>query len=127
MAERGDGSPLQIADCAAISRALSPVLDQADPLPGSYALEVSSAGIDRPLTRRADFERFVGSPAEITTSEPIDGRRRFRGRLVEVADDQVAIDCESGLAKVPLALVADARLAITRELLATPKAPRRSG
>lgn len=125
MAERGDGSTLTIEDCAVISRALSPALDAVDPVPGNYTLEVSSAGIDRPLTRRADFERFVGSTAEVTTSELIGGRRRFRGRLVEVADDQVAIDCEDGLARVPLAAVAEARLAITRELLA-PKSLRRS-
>jgi ribosome maturation factor RimP len=123
MAERRDGTALSIEDCTAISRALSPALDAVDPLPGAYRLEVSSAGIDRPLVRRADFERFVGAPAEVTTKAPIEGRRRFRGRLAGVAEDRVVLDCEQGLAHVPLAAVAEARLAITRELLARKTRP----
>lgn len=128
MAERADGTPLTIDDCATISRTLSAAFELDDPMPGPYQLEVSSAGIDRPLVTRADFERFVGSSAEVTTVVPIDGRRRFKGRIAGVAEDRLAIDCEAGLAEVPLAAVADARLVIAREILAKPRPPaRRTG
>jgi ribosome maturation factor RimP len=80
MAERPDGS-MSIEDCETVSRALSPVLDVTDPIEGSYRLEVSSPGIDRPLVRRSDFDRFVGHVAQIEMHVPIDGRRRFRGEI----------------------------------------------
>ena len=80
MAERPDGS-LAIEDCEAVSRALSPVLDVTDPIEGAYRLEISSPGIDRPLVRRSDFDRYAGHLAHIEMSAPIDGRRRFRGQL----------------------------------------------
>ena len=81
MAERPDGT-LAIEDCEAASRALSPVLDVTDPIEGSYRLEISSPGIDRPLVRRSDFDRYAGHVAHIEMSAPIDGRRRFRGQLL---------------------------------------------
>ena len=80
MAERPDGT-MMIEDCEAVSRALSPVLDVTDPIEGSYRLEISSPGIDRPLVRRSDFERYAGHVAQIEMQAPIDGRRRFRGEL----------------------------------------------
>src|ERR1700744_1592014 len=80
MAERPDGS-MQIEDCEAISRALSPVLDIADPIERAYRLEISSPGIDRPLVRRSDFERFIGHLVKIEMAIPHDGRKRFRGTL----------------------------------------------
>ena len=80
MAERPDGT-MTIEDCEAASRALSPVLDVADPIEGSYRLEVSSPGIDRPLVRRSDFDRYAGYVAQVEMQAPIDGRRRFRGEL----------------------------------------------
>src|SRR5213596_322768 len=76
MAERPDGTML-IEDCEAASRALSPVLDVADPVPSAYRLEMSSPGLDRPLVRRSDFERGIGQVAKIETLMPIDGRKRF--------------------------------------------------
>jgi len=80
MAERPDGT-MSIEDCETASRALSPVLDAADPIEGSYRLEVSSPGIDRPLVRRSDFDRYAGHVAQVEMLAPIDGRRRFRGEL----------------------------------------------
>jgi ribosome maturation factor RimP len=80
MAERPDGL-MAIEDCEAASRALSPVLDVADPIENSYRLEISSPGIDRPLVRRSDFDRYAGNVAQVETLVPIDGRRRFRGQL----------------------------------------------
>jgi ribosome maturation factor RimP len=81
MAERPDGT-MTIEDCEAASRALSPVLDVADPIEGPYRLEISSPGIDRPLVRRSDFDRYAGQVAKIEMSVPIEGRRRFRGVLL---------------------------------------------
>jgi ribosome maturation factor RimP len=80
MAERPDGT-MNIDDCEAVSRALSPVFDVADLVEGSYRLEISSPGIDRPLVRRSDFDRYAGHVAQIEMQVPIDGRKRFRGEL----------------------------------------------
>jgi ribosome maturation factor RimP len=81
MAEKPDGT-MAIEDCEAASRALSPVLDVADPIEGSYRLEISSPGIDRPLVRRSDFDRYAGHVAHVEMSALIDGRKRFRGTLI---------------------------------------------
>lgn len=81
MAERPDGT-MSIEDCEAASRALSPVLDAADPIDSAYRLEISSPGIDRPLVRRSDFDRYAGHVAQVEMQAPVDGRRRFRGELV---------------------------------------------
>src|SRR2546429_2961238 len=86
MAERPDGT-MQIEDCEAISRALSPVLDVADPIDRAYRLEISSPGIDRPLVRRSDFERYAGHLVKVEMAVAIAGRRRFRGRLLGVAGE----------------------------------------
>src|ERR1700761_6404799 len=86
MAERPDGT-MSIEDCEAASRALSPVLDVADPIEGAYRLEISSPGIDRPLVRRSDFDRYAGNIAQVEMAAPVDGRRRFRGELIGTAGD----------------------------------------
>ncbi len=86
MAERPDGT-MAIEDCEAVSRALSPVLDVADPIEGSYRLEISSPGLDRPLVRRSDFDRYAGHVAQVEMQVPIEGRRRFRGELAGTQDD----------------------------------------
>ena len=83
MAERPDGT-MTVDDCEAVSRALSPVLDIADPVDRAYRLEISSPGIDRPLVRRSDFERHAGASVKIELSIPVEGRRRFRGVLLGV-------------------------------------------
>jgi ribosome maturation factor RimP len=90
MAERPDGT-MAIEDCEAASRALSPVLDVADPIEGAYQLEISSPGIDRPLVRHSDFDRFAGHVAQVEMTVPVDGRRRFRGQLLGTEGDSVRI------------------------------------
>jgi ribosome maturation factor RimP len=90
MAERPDGT-LSIEDCEAASRALSPVFDVADPIEGAYQLEISSPGIDRPLVRHSDFDRYAGHVAQVEMTVPVDGRRRFRGQLLGTEGDAVRI------------------------------------
>jgi len=132
MAERADGSPVTVDDCAAISRALSPVLEQADPFAGAYTLEVSSTGIDRPLVRRGDFERFAGQDVEIVAREPIEGRRRFGGRLLGLrpggaAGEEIEVALAAGTVAIALANVQDAKLALPGELRFPARPPRRGG
>jgi len=103
MAERRDGGAMTVDDCADISRAVSAVLDVEDPLPGSYTLEVSSPGIDRPLVRSQDFERFTGFEAKIETARPISGRKRFRGKLLGTTQAGVRIALAGVRPNCPLA------------------------
>jgi ribosome maturation factor RimP len=92
MAERSDGT-MTVEDCEVASRALSPVLDVADPIESSYRLEISSPGIDRPLVRRSDFDRYAGYIAQVEMQILIDGRRRFRGQLIGAEGDYAKIRC----------------------------------
>ncbi|MGA7810862.1 ribosome maturation factor RimP [Bradyrhizobium sp.] len=123
MAERPDGTML-IDDCEAASRALSPVLDIADPIDRAYRLEISSPGIDRPLVRRSDFMRFTGHLIKIEMAVPHQGRKRFRGILGGVAGDTVRLhrdDAPAGEdAEVLLVMeeIAEARLVLTDDLIA---------
>src|SRR5256885_15654419 len=123
MAERPDGT-MQIEDCEAISRALSPVLDVADPIDRAYRLEISSPGIDRPLVRRSDFERYAGHLVKVEMAVAHEGRKRFRGLLAGVEGDAVRLhrdDTRAGEdADVLLVMedIADARLVLTDELIA---------
>ena len=123
MAERPDGS-MQLEDCEAISRALSPVLDVADPIDRAYRLEISSPGIDRPLVRRSDFERYSGHLVKIEMAVAHDGRKRFRGTLGPVEGDRVHLrrdDAKPGDdADVLLTMedIGEARLVLTDELIA---------
>ena len=94
MAERAGGAPTDVEDCARLSRAINPVLDDADPIPEAYLLEVSTPGIDRPLTRPGDFARWIGHAARIELARPIDGRRRFTGTIVSEDDDGVHIELD---------------------------------
>src|SRR2546425_13132119 len=97
MAERPDGA-MMVEDCEAVSRALSPVLDVADPIDRPYRLEVSSPGMDRPLVRRSDFVRFAGHRIKVDMATAIDGRRRFRGVLLGGEDDAARLRREIGRA-----------------------------
>jgi len=126
MAEPLTGGPMTVEHCAEISRAVSALLDVSDPIGGSYRLEVTSPGIDRPLVRRADFERFAGFEARLETAEPIAGRRRFRGRLAGVIDDEVCLRMPEGEQRIPYAAVKKAKLVLTDDLLAAAQAERRS-
>lgn len=120
MAERADGAEMTVDDCAEISRNLSAVLDVEDPIKGRYDLEVSSPGIDRPLTRRADFDRFAGFDARIELSRLVDGRKRFTGRLLgRDGEDGIRLaTAESGDIVLPLDAVDKAKLILTDELIA---------
>ena len=118
MIEPADGRAMDVEACAVLSRALSAVLDVEDPMPGSYTLEVSSPGIDRPLTRPKDFARWAGHIARLETAEPVEGRRRFKGTLLGLEGDLVKLRLEDGKeAEVPLSAVSRAKLEMTDALI----------
>ena len=116
MADRPQGG-IEVDDCAKISQAVSAVLDVEDPILDAYTLEVSSPGIDRPLTRLKDFEMFEGYEAKIETSEMIDGRRRFKGELAGVEDDEVLINVAEGTIGLKFDWLSDAKLVLTDDLI----------
>ena len=117
MAERPEGG-IVVEDCAKISTAVSAILDVEDPLADEYVLEVSSPGIDRPLTRLKDFDMWQGYEARIETLELIDGRRRFKGILAGVEGDEVLIEIEEGTIGLKFDWLSDAKLILTDELIA---------
>lgn len=116
MAERPEGG-IEVDDCAKISTAVSAVLDVEDPITEEYALEVSSPGIDRPLTRLKDFERFNGYEAKLLTSELIDGRKRFSGALRGVEGNEVLIDIPEGTIGLNFDWLVEAKLLLTDDLI----------
>ena len=117
MAERPEGG-IVVEDCAKMSTAVSAILDVEDPLADEYVLEVSSPGIDRPLTRLKDFDMWQGYEARIETLELIDGRRRFKGILAGVEGDEVLIEIEEGTIVLKFDWLSDAKLILTDELIA---------
>jgi ribosome maturation factor RimP len=118
MIEPADGRPMDVEDCANVSRALSAVLDVEDPITSAYTLEVSSPGIDRPLTRAKDYVRWTGHMARLETTEPVEGRRRFKGTLLGLEDGIVKLRLESGEETgVPLSAVSRAKLEMTDALI----------
>jgi ribosome maturation factor RimP len=123
MAERPDGTML-IEDCEAVSKALSPVMDVADPIQRAYRLEISSPGIDRPLVRRSDFEHYTGHLVKIDMAVPHDGLKRFRGTLQSVEGNAARLvrdDVREGQDRDVLLVmedIADARLVLTDDLIA---------
>ena len=121
MAERSDGT-ITVDDCEKISRQLSPLLDVHDPIAGSYRLEISSPGIDRPLVRPADFENWAGHEAKLELKELIDGRKRFRGILEGFEDGEVRIavrlsDNDPTILGFPVNLIEEAKLVLTDDLV----------
>ncbi|OUS37927.1 ribosome maturation factor RimP [Rhodobacterales bacterium 56_14_T64] len=116
MADKPDGG-IEVDDCAVISNAVSAVLDVEDPILDAYALEVSSPGIDRPLTRLKDFVMFEGYEAKIETGELIGGRRRFKGELAGVEGEEVLINIEEGTIGLQFDWLTDAKLVLTDELI----------
>lgn len=119
MAERPDGH-MEVSDCAALSRAISDVLDAADPVPGEYTLEVSSPGVDRPLTRLKDFQANEHFDVRIELDRLAEGRKRFKGVLAGVEGEDVLIDLEGETdhtARVPFAWIVDAKLVLTDQLM----------
>ena len=118
MAERPDTRQLGIDDCEALSRRISERLDEADPIEHAYRLEVSSPGIDRPLTRPADFADWTGHEARIRLAEPLDGRKQFEGVLQGLEEHSVRIDVPRlGVVDLPLDRIANAKLILTDKLI----------
>jgi ribosome maturation factor RimP len=118
MAERSDENAMSVEDCADISRQVSALLDVEDPIPGAYVLEVSSPGIDRPLVRAKDFERYAGFEAKLETALPIEGRKRFRGKLLGLDGEMVRLVDEKGEVGLPVSAISNAKLVLTDELIA---------
>ena len=118
MAEPLDGRAMNVDDCAAISRAVSALLDVEDPVSSAYTLEVSSPGLDRPLVRLQHFERFAGYEARIETAIAIDGRKRFRGRLGGIEGDNVLLQVDKNEWVFPFPDIQKAKLIVTDEMLA---------
>ncbi len=118
MIEREDDRSVSVEDCANASRSISALLDANDPLNGSYTLEVSSPGVDRPLVRPRDFERFAGFEAKVELRAPLSGRKRFRGRLLGIVDDVVRLSTDAGEAELPIEEIEKAKLIMTDDLLA---------
>lgn len=119
MAERPSDGDMNVEDCARLSRAISEVMDAADPISGEYVLEVSSPGVDRPLTRLQDFATYEGYEARLELDRMAEGRKRFRGVLAGVEGDNVEIDLEGEehTALIPFAWITDAKLVLTDELM----------
>ena len=123
MAERPDGS-MTIEDCEAASRALSPVLDVADPMDRAYRLEISSPGMDRPLVRRSDFERYAGNPVRIEMAVAVEGRRRFRGMLTGTEGNAARIHREDAApgepadVLLPIEEMSDAKIVLSDDMIA---------
>ncbi|WP_102959592.1 ribosome maturation factor RimP [Mangrovicella endophytica] len=122
MAERPDGT-MTVEDCEAVSRGISPVLDVDDPIDKAYHLEVSSPGIDRPLVRRGDFEAWTGHLMKLETNRLVEGRKRYRGKVVGVSDDGIRIDRdqpgygEAASVDIPFEAIGEARLILTDDLI----------
>ncbi len=117
MAERTADGSMNVDDCAEISGVVSALLDVEDPIRGSYTLEVSSPGLDRPLVRAADFDRFAGHVVKIEMEQPIDGRKRFRGRLLGRREGFARIALDDLEVELPIAEIANAKLVITAEMI----------
>ena len=119
MADRRDGSQISVDDCAEISTALSAIFDVEDPVSGNYDLEVSSAGIDRPLTRPKDFTTYAGFLAKVDTKMLVNGRKRFRGRLEGLtANGDVAMKIDNEDVVIAMNNISTAKLVLTDELIA---------
>ena len=126
MADRADGAQINVSDCEAISHALGAVLDVEDPLPGAWSLEISSAGIDRPLTRPKDWNRYAGHLARAETTTPINGRRRFSGVVLGADEAEARLRLDDGNeAVLPLTAIRRAKLVLTDALIAATATPPR--
>ena len=120
MAERLDGEAMTVDDCANISRVLSALLDVEDPISGSYDLEVSSPGLDRPLIKLKDFTRYAGFEVEVRTKALLNGRRQFRGRLVGVTGTEVSVDLSDAncVIQIPFVEICETKLVMAEDVVA---------
>jgi len=127
MADRADGAPMTVDDCETISRDLGAVIDVADPMPGEWRLEVSSPGIDRPLTRIKDWNRFAGHLARAEMDPPIEGRRRFSGIVLGADAEHARLRLDDGSeVALPMANLRRARLVLTDALIEATATPDRT-
>lgn len=126
MAERLDRAGMTVDDCAEISRAVSMILDVEDPIKEAFQLEVSSPGIDRPLIKPEDFERFTGFEARVETDRLIEGQKKFKGRLLGLKDEAVRLALPEGERSIPFASIRKAKLVLTDDLLAAAEAEGRN-
>jgi ribosome maturation factor RimP len=117
MVDRQDGTTVIVEDCAKVSRAVSELLDDKDPIEGEYSLEVSSPGIDRPLTRAKDYTRWAGHEAKIELVKPVEGRKRFTGKVQGIDGDRVTVVTDDGPVSITLADIAKAKLILTDALI----------
>ena len=117
MAERPDTRQLSLSDCEAISRRLSDIFDEEDPIDGGYRLEVSSPGIDRPLTRLKDYSDWSGHEARLKLAETVDGAKQVSGTIESVDGDTVRIASPKGIRAIPFATIASAKLLLTDKLI----------
>jgi ribosome maturation factor RimP len=118
MAERLDDRSMTLVDCEQISHSVSAILDVADPIASAYMLEISSPGIDRPLVCADDYNRFSGFEAKIELARPIEGRKRYRGRLLGTCKGAIRLLAEGGEIRLPLDAVVRAKLVVTDDLIA---------
>ena len=118
MIEKKDRSNLTVDDCALVSRAVSEILDEKDPIEGEYSLEVSSPGLDRPLTKREHFERFSGYEAKVETAVEVSGRKRFKGKIISIdKKDQILFEMDGENYEIPFNDISKAKLVLTDDLL----------
>jgi ribosome maturation factor RimP len=118
--EDGSGGDMNVEDCARLSRAISEIMDAADPISGEYTLEVSSPGVDRPLTRLKDFDTYAGLEVRIELDRVAEGRKRFKGELAGVEDGQVGLNLEGEddtTVYFPFEWIVDAKLVLTDQLM----------
>lgn len=111
-----DGRDVTVDDCAKVSHALSDMLDEKDPIENRYSLEVSSPGLDRPLTKLSHFERWKGYEIKLETEEKIENRKRFKGKITSVDGDNIVLTMDGEQYTIPFAAVAKAKLVVTDEL-----------
>ena len=116
MIDKLDGSDITVDDCAKVSHLLSDVLDEKDPIADKYSLEVSSPGLDRPLTKIEHFKRYKGYEVKLETEDKVENRKRFRGKIIQVNDDSVVLTMEDIQYTIPFDLITKAKLVITDEL-----------
>ena len=117
MIDKLDGTEICVDDCAKVSRALSEVLDEKDPITDKYNLEVSSPGLDRPLTKPIHFQKFAGNEVKIETDELVDGRKRFKGELKGIEGSDVLLVMDETVYQIPFDAIAKAKIILTDELL----------
>jgi ribosome maturation factor RimP len=126
MAERRDEAPMTVEDCEQVSHSVSALLDVADPIEQAYMLEISSPGIDRPLVRPADYDRFAGFEAKIELQRTVDGRRRFQGKLLGLEGDKAKLLMGAETVSLPISQIMRAKLVLTDELIAATEPQNRS-